>query len=73
MYKNKKIAAVVPAFNEENFDNENPSNIPDLIDEIYCINDGSTDNTEELIKNCQESDKRIILINHPKNLDWAKH
>ena len=31
--------------------------------EIICINDGSTDNTENIIKEYKKKDKRIILLN----------
>lgn len=35
--------------------------------EIIVVDDGSTDNTEEVIKEFQEQDKRIVYIRHEKN------
>ena len=36
--------------------------------EIIVVNDFSTDETEDIIKNLQLNDKRIKLVNHYQNL-----
>ena len=36
--------------------------------EIIIVNDGSNDETENIIKRIQSTDKRIKLLSHPKNL-----
>jgi len=36
--------------------------------EIIVINDFSQDNTQKIIQHIQESDERIKLVNHPRNL-----
>jgi len=36
--------------------------------EIIIVNDYSKDETENIIRNLQSSDKRIKLVNHSKNL-----
>ena len=67
MYKGKKIAVVVPAYKEEILIGPTLTSIPDFIDKIYAINDGSPDRTGELIDECSRSDHRIIPIHHTKN------
>ncbi len=68
MYKNKKVALVIPAYNEEKLIKPTLQHIPDLIDRVYVIDDGSKDNMAEVIKECKKNDQRIELIQHPKNL-----
>ena len=36
----------------------------DINGELICVNDGSSDKTESLIKNLIKSDARVRLINH---------
>lgn len=36
--------------------------------EIIVINDFSQDNTQKIIQHIQESEERIKLVNHPRNL-----
>lgn len=55
MYNNQTIAVVVPCFNEEKQISKVIDTMPDFVDRIVIINDGSTDQTEELVK--QEIDK----------------
>lgn len=40
--------------------------------ELIIVNDGSTDNTEEIIQNFQKKDKRIIYLDNGKNLGVPK-
>lgn len=65
-----RISIVIPAFNVEKYISEClDSVIEQPMDEIeiICINDGSTDNTENIIKEYQETDHRIILISQQNN------
>ena len=50
MYANKRIAAVIPAYNEEGFIGEVIRTLPRYIDRAYVIDDGSTDGTWDEIK-----------------------
>lgn len=67
MQKNKKIkiAVIIPAFNEEkNIDKVlSPLSKSNFIDEIICVNDGSTDNTEKIVKKY----KNIKFFSYKKN------
>lgn len=67
MYKGKKIALVVPAYNEERLIVPTLTHVPRLVDKIYAVNDGSTDKTKAVIKRLARKDKRIILVDHGKN------
>jgi glycosyltransferase involved in cell wall biosynthesis len=67
MYKNKKISVVIPAYNEEMLIEPTLRSIPDYIDKIYAVDDGSPDNTFELIEEIAEEDRRIIPIKREVN------
>ena len=67
MHKTKKIGVVVPAYNEELLIMETLSGIPEFVDKIFVINDGSTDTTRDKILEQSESDPRIALIDHHTN------
>lgn len=65
MYKEYKIGVVVPAYNEEKLIKVTIETIPDFVDRIYIVDDGSTDNTSNIIKAVKDS--RIHLIQHNPN------
>lgn len=63
-----KISVIVPVYNAANFlprclDSILAQNFQDI--EIICINDGSTDNSEQIINEYIAKDKRIRLISQP--------
>lgn len=65
MYKGLRIAAVVPAYNEEKLIGRTILSMPDWIDFIIVINDCSTDQTLARVQ--EINDPRISIINHEKN------
>jgi glycosyltransferase involved in cell wall biosynthesis len=65
MYKDKKIAALVPAYNEEKLIKKTIQSMPDFVDLIIVVNDCSQDNTAVEIRSAKE--KRVMLIEHHKN------
>jgi len=67
MYLEKMIAVVVPAYNEEKLIKKTICSIPDLVDRIIVVNDASSDNTGQLVKETAEKDQRIELIEHNVN------
>jgi len=67
MIKKKKIGVVVPAYNEELLIEKTLTTIPNYVDKIIVVDDGSEDNTKKIIKKVMQKDKRIILIAHEKN------
>lgn len=62
---NVKVSVVIPVYNAEKY-------LPECLEsilsqtyknmEIICVDDGSTDNSAEIIKSYQRKDKRITLI-----------
>lgn len=60
-----KVSAIVPVYNTEKFLEKCIRSIMSQTlkeIEIICINDGSTDNSLEILKKLQKEDKRIIII-----------
>ena len=66
MYKQKTIAVVVPAYNEEKLIGQVISTMPSYVDKIIVVDDESTDRTSEIVKTFDE-DSRIILLRHEVN------
>ena len=64
MFRQHKIGAVIPAFNVEDHLKHTIEELPDFIDKIYVVDDGSTDNTACLIQNISS---RLCLIRHGTN------
>lgn len=68
------LSIVIPMFNEA----ENVKNTLTRVEEslstfkgnyeIVAVNDGSTDNTFEILKEITEKDKRIKVVSYPKNM-----
>lgn len=61
-----KISIILPIYNVEKFlENSLKSVISQTIKEIeiICVNDGSADNSLKILKDFQQKDNRIILIN----------
>jgi len=67
MYKNKKIALVIPAYNEEKLIKPTLENVPDLIDRIYVVDDASKDTMADVVLKIADGDKRVKLIQHKEN------
>lgn len=68
MKSNIKVSVIIPAYNVEQYiKNTLNSVINQSLNEIeiIVINDGSTDNTKEIIEDFIKMDNRIILINKP--------
>lgn len=65
MYHDKRIAVVVPCFNEERFIGQVITTMPDLVDDIVVINDASTDDTLGAIR--RADDPRVRVIDHEQN------
>jgi glycosyltransferase involved in cell wall biosynthesis len=68
MYKEWKIAVVVPAYNEAQLIAKTVTTIPDFIDIIIVVDDKSTDDTATIVKSLQrDCSERLILITHERN------
>ncbi|MHB8100628.1 MAG: glycosyltransferase family 2 protein [Methanosarcina sp.] len=60
-----RIGVVVPAYNEELLIAETLRGIPEYVDRIYVIDDGSIDRTGEIVK--KFGDSRIVYLLHEVN------
>ena len=67
MYKNKSIAVVVPAHNEETQISDVITTIPTFVDHIIVIDDKSIDRTIAIVEALQSKFRNLILIKHHKN------
>jgi glycosyltransferase involved in cell wall biosynthesis len=67
MYRDKTIAVIIPAYNEEKLIGKVLRTMPAFVDHIIVIDDGSLDRTGEVVKNIQEKDSRITYLRHAKN------
>jgi len=63
MYKGKRVAVVVPAYNEQAFIAQAVETIPDFVDRIYAVNDASTDRTLEIISSIASQNGKITVVN----------
>ncbi|WP_292521955.1 glycosyltransferase family 2 protein [Methanoculleus sp.] len=66
-YRGKRIAVVVPAYNEEDLIGETLDGIPDYVAKIYVVDDGSADMTGAIIEDYAHHDPRIVAIHHNPN------
>jgi glycosyltransferase involved in cell wall biosynthesis len=67
MYKEKTVAVVVPAYNEEKLIAKTITSIPDLVDSIIVVNDAATDRTAEIVDEMAKEDSRIRQLKHEVN------
>ena len=65
MYKNQRIAVVVPAFNEARHIGAVLGGMPDYVDHIIAVDDCSKDDTLEVIRACP--DPRVVALRTPRN------
>jgi glycosyltransferase involved in cell wall biosynthesis len=67
MYKGKKIALVIPGYNEERLIGPTLGSVPEVIDKIYVVDDASPDKMADIVRKIAEKDKRVELIQHAEN------
>ena len=67
MYRDKTIAVIIPAYNEEKLIGRVLETIPPFVDHRVVVDDASRDRTGEIVKAYQGTEPRIIYICHPKN------
>ena len=67
MYRDKVVAVIVPAYNEEILIGKVLETVPTFVDRIVVVDDASSDGTGEVVKAHQKEDSRIIYLRHPKN------
>ena len=65
MYGRRKIAVVIPAYNEELLIQRTLRGIPTYVDSVFLVDDGSTDST--LARALEVSDERTRVLQHAGN------
>ena len=66
MFSNKKISIIIPIYNSSNYLNKTLNSVLNQTYkniEVVCVNDGSTDNSLEILQDFQKKDNRIKIIN----------
>ncbi|MBP2144555.1 glycosyltransferase involved in cell wall biosynthesis [Methanofollis sp. W23] len=66
-YREKRVAVVVPAYNEETLIKETLDGIPAYVEKVYAVDDGSADRTGAIIDLYARHDPRIVPIHHDPN------
>ncbi len=68
MLTNKRIAVVVPAYNEEKLIGRVIETMPDFVDTIIVVDDASKDLTADIVKSYLPTrEDRLLFIQHEKN------
>ena len=65
MFEGKRVAVVVPAYDEERLVVETLHGIPELVDRVYVVDDGSRDGTSAAAT--AVGDPRVDVISHGRN------
>ncbi len=65
MYRGRRIAVVIPAFNEERAVARTVRSVPGFVDHVLCVDDASTDRTANLVRRYRR--RGLELLQHPDN------
>ena len=67
MVEDKRVAVVIPAYNEEKLLEGTLAGIPSFVDHIYVVDDASRDGTVGRAHTAAARDSRITVLVHEKN------
>jgi glycosyltransferase involved in cell wall biosynthesis len=65
MLEGKRVAVVVPAYDEERLIADTLRGVPDFVDRIYVVDDGSRDGTAAAAE--RVGDERVLVLRHERN------
>jgi len=63
MYRNLKVAVVIPCYNEEKLIEKTVGKIPDFVDYIVTVNDASKDSTLKKLKFISKNNSKVSVVN----------
>lgn len=66
MFEGKRVAVVVPAYDEEHLVARTLGGIPELVDRVYVVDDASRDGTVAAAEGV--ADDRVVVLRHERNL-----
>jgi len=72
MLEGKKVAVVVPAFNEEVLIQRVLDSMPPFVDRVIVVDDGSEDGTVQEVERHQNRGPAVLLIRHNENQGVGK-
>jgi len=67
MYREKKIAVVIPAYNEELLVHKVIDSMPEYVDHIVVVDDSSSDRTVEVVSGLCAGNSKIVFLEHEEN------
>lgn len=67
MLDGKTVGVVIPAYNEEHFIGEVLRTMPDFVDAMIVVNDGSTDGTRAIVESFRKDEPRTEHVDHETN------
>lgn len=67
MFHDKRVAVLIPAYNEERQIGGVLDDLPGFVDRVIVVNDGSTDDTAGVVQSRAARDRRIELVQLPEN------
>lgn len=67
MYRDLRIAVVIPCYNEEKLIGKTIKELPDIVDYIIPVDDNSTDNTLRKLNELKKDNKKIQVVALEKN------
>lgn len=65
MWLSKRIAVIVPAFNEERLLGRTLDKIPSFVDDVIVVDDASADDTARVARDAHQ--QRLRLVHHDRN------
>lgn len=67
VYRNLRVATILPCYNEEKLITKTVTTLPDFVDEIIAVDDNSKDKTLVIIQGLAEKDPRVKSIHLDPN------
>src|SRR5438105_9890700 len=67
MIEGKRVAVVIPAFDEEELLPVTLTGMPDFVDRIYVVDDASNDATAVRARDAAAADPRVAVLEHERN------